>query len=117
MRIALALTVAVLLICSASHCTADEGPYPSVCCHSCGRKVCYPEIKMKKEPRRCWEVERKEICIPAIQFPWMHCSQLRCGRVRVVNVLVEKDYEVEKCGYDWKILCKDCGGTAEPCRK
>lgn len=116
MRIALALLAAVLFLQATNDCSASGNP-PSPSCHSCGRKVCCPEVKVKKETRHCWEVECKEVCIPAVRFPWMDCGQFLCGRVRKVNVLVEKDYEVDKCEYKWKILCKHCGGTAQPCEK
>ncbi len=106
MRIALALLAAALAISPATEAVA--GNTPTARCHVCGQKVCYPETKVEKETRHCWEVERKEICIPAIRFPWMKCGPLHCGRVRTVNVLVAKDYESEKCVYEWKILCDQC---------
>jgi hypothetical protein len=116
MRIAFALLIGALLIHPANDCTAAENS-PSPCCHACGRKVCYPEVKVKKVTRQCWEIERKEICIPAIRFPWMDCNQFHHGRVRVVKVFVPKEYEIEKCDYNWKILCTHCGGAAQPCEK
>lgn len=114
MRIAVALLAVALFAYPTNGGTAGEKA-PSLSCHSCGRKVCCPEVKPAKETRHCWEVEKKDVCIPAVRFPWMDCGQFRCGRVRKVNVLVEKDYEVDTCKYDWKILCKRCGGTAQPC--
>lgn len=106
MRIALALLAAALFVTPTSKGVADN--FPTACCHVCGQKVCYPEAKVEKETRHCWEVECKEICIPAIRFPWMKCGPLHCGRVRAVKGLVAKDYECEKCVYEWKILCDQC---------
>ena len=116
MRIAAVLLAAALFADSPTGGVAGEKAV-SLSCHSCGQKVCCPEVKPAKETRQCWEVEQKEVCIPAVRFPWMDCGQFRCGRVRKVNVLVEKDYEVDVCDYQWKILCDRCRGKAQSSRK
>lgn len=115
MRLVVALLTAVVLLPAPAATANDSGHF--ACCQSCGRKVCCPEVKVKKETRQCWEVECKDVCIPAIRFPWMDCNELRCGRVRTVRVLKPVDYDVEKCEYQWKVLCDQCRQSAQSAQK
>lgn len=93
-------------------------------CSHCGRAFCYPVPKEVTVSKNCWEVELKQVCIPAVRFPWERwfgggcdgctdgCNSCRprCGRVRWVRVLKKRKYDCKKCGCDWIInpVCDDC---------
>jgi hypothetical protein len=82
-------------------------PFP--CCEQCGRPrlTCTVEEKAEKVKKSCWEVKCKEICIPAVTFPWQKkhgcCRPARCGKVRIIHVLEKKEYEVEQCRCKWNL--------------
>lgn len=84
----------------------------------CMEKFCCPEAEIVKTEKSCWNVEMKEICIPAIRFPWTKDCEVRCGKVRRVKVLKKRTHTVEQCGYKWNItgqgtgLCRPCEATA-----
>lgn len=72
-------------------------------CPHCS-KPCYAVPEVVKVEKPFWKVEHKEICIPAIKFPWSKCCEPpRCGRVITVKVLEQDKRECEKCGYKWEI--------------
>jgi len=78
------------------------------CCPRCD-KVCCPTPEMIKEKKHCWQVECKEICIPAIKGPFAPCCEApKCGHVRTVKVLKKVEYECEHCGYKWNVFSKGC---------
>jgi hypothetical protein len=71
-------------------------------CPECGEECC-PQPTTIKEKKHCWEVECKNICIPAIKWWWQDCCELpMCGRVRTIKTLKKVEYECEKCGYKWE---------------
>lgn len=92
-------------------------------CPECGRKVCTGKVEMKKVKKTLFSVEKKDICIPKIRFPWQirrdncgtqcdsscdangNCGicQPLCGRVKTVKVLKKRSIECDKCGYKWEI--------------
>lgn len=98
-------------------------------CPECGAKVCIAKPVTKKVKKTVFAVEKKDICIPKIRFPWQikknqcgagSCCQSgcdsqgacgsadcgcapKCGRVKTVKVLKKKSIECEKCGYEWEI--------------
>lgn len=80
---------------------------------ACPDKACHVEPKLEKKKKHCWEIECVDICIPSICFPWTKkkecrtgCMEPRCGRVITVHRLKKKEYECDKCGYEWKM--EDC---------
>ena len=79
------------------------------CCPECDNPVCQPTPVTVKVSKHCWEVECKQICIPAFKGPWAPCcEEPKCGRVRTVKILKKVPYECEKCGYKWEVKCLDC---------
>lgn len=101
----------VLSITSLASAAAPECQFG---CHALECRQCCPKVGTETEKKKCWEVERKEICIPPVRFPWTRCGQLGCGRVRAISVLVRKEAgTVERCKYEWKVEgCAPCT-TAE----
>ena len=79
-------------------------------CCLCGKKVCTLNVKKEKEQVTRFEVEAKEICIPAIRLPWQKCGPRRCGKTRTVCVLKEIKKDKTVCRYDWsvKTICTTC---------
>ncbi len=72
----------------------------------CG--YCISEAKLEKEKKTTFKVESKEICVPAVQFPWSKCKTQKCGQVKVVCELKKGSTNVEKCKYEWKVeKCED----------
>jgi hypothetical protein len=78
-------------------------------CPDCGCAICRPVETTIKEKDYCFEVECKQVCIPAIRWPWESCCEPpRCGKVKTVKVLKKVEYECAKCGYQWEIQAVDC---------
>lgn len=81
-----------------------------LCCPGCGEKVCRTYSKMEKVSKSCFELECEEVCIPRVRMPWHRCCEVLPGKVRTVVRLKEREYECEKCGYEWHIECANgCG--------
>ena len=70
---------------------------PGIC------KVCRPETEKVKVKNTCFMVECKDICIPAVKFPWDDCCEAKCGKVIKVRVLKKHEYECEQCETTWNI--------------
>jgi hypothetical protein len=103
------ILVAVLMVAAPP---ASPG-LPCKHCPCCDHAVCLPVPETTTETKHGWQVECKELCIPAIQWPWLHaCALPRCGRVKTVKVLKKVEYECERCGYKWEIR-----STVPPCEK
>lgn len=82
-------------------------------CPDCGCKICVPEETTLKTKQHCFEVECKDICIPAVKGPFAPCCEApHCGRVRTVKVLKKVQYECEHCGYKWRVQAV-CEGPAK----
>jgi hypothetical protein len=118
------LLAAVPLFFGASLLLGANDDCCEVDCHRCGESFCHPVPKEVTVSRHCWEVEWKQVCIPAVRWPWQRwfsncdgcdgggcnaCS-VPCGRTRWVRVLKKRKYDCTKCGCDWVIapLCDDC---------
>jgi hypothetical protein len=104
-------------------------------CSRCGESFCHPVPKEVTVSRHCWEIEWKQVCIPAVHRPWQRwfsrcdgcdnsdcdsCAKARCGRTRWVRVLKKRTYDTTKCGCEWVIepLCDGCtAGSAIPHRE
>lgn len=86
-------------------------------CCSAGGKVCRFTVTTEKVMSSCFDVECQPVCIPPVTFPWQTspCDRAKCGgaatgpmhrfgRIRYVNVLMEREYEAgERCVCDWKV--------------
>jgi hypothetical protein len=66
-------------------------------------KYCVGAPEKKTIKKETWEVEREEICIPRLTFPWQACRGPKCGRVISVKKLKRSEYECETRGYKWTI--------------
>jgi hypothetical protein len=68
-------------------------------------------VETVKEARPCFDVECEAICIPPVKLPWHDCcAPPHCAKTRLTHVLVEKEYECERCQYKWTpICCEACG--------
>lgn len=103
----LAVCLGLLLALFATVALAGPGRCPT--CPQCEHKICVPTPEVVKEKKHCWQVECKDICIPAIRWPWQSCcSPRKCGQVKTIKVLEKVDYECEKCGYKWEIKRVGC---------
>lgn len=85
---------------------ADQFGCPA--CRSCGG-ACVLRVSPVVEEETCYEVECKDVCIPAIRFPWDSCRKPKCGRVRQVAVLKKEGRETKGCQYEWIVVCPRCG--------
>lgn len=71
--------------------------------------VCQLTKEQVTETKHCYDVECKPVCVPPITFPWERGSgkgkglatPKRCGKVKVVRVLVKEEYECTKCKCKW----------------
>ncbi len=111
--------------CNSGACGTQGCPLQCPCCGS--DKVCRTYAKVDTVEKDCWEVECKEVCIPAIRFPWESCccrdscdgrSSLlsKCGRVRTVRVLKQVTSEEDTCTYEHKVECaQDCCRRGNGC--
>jgi hypothetical protein len=95
---------AALLVPAAATLAGGQGH----ACPECGCAICRPVETMLKEKKHCWEVECKQICVPAARWPWEKCCEPRCGKVKTVKVLKKVEFECEKCGYKWEIHGAGC---------
>ena len=96
--------------CVSNHCARP--PEPIVCpnCHH----HCELEVETVKEARPCFDVECEAICIPPVKLPWHDCcAPPHCAKTRLIHVLVEKEYECERCLYKWKPVCCEACGAKE----
>jgi hypothetical protein len=102
-----------LIIGCATHRHSCCPPQPVVC-PKCNHH-CKLDIEKVKEATPCFEVECEAICIPHVKLPWHDCCDPpRCARTRLVNVLVEKEYECEVCKYKWTPVCCEKCGAGKP---
>lgn len=85
---------------------ADQFGCPT--CRSCGG-ACVLQAKPVVEKETCYEVECKDVCIPAVRFPWDSCREPKCGRVRRIAVLKKESRETKSCKYEWVVVCPRCG--------
>ena len=118
------LSVCVIICCTAGWSWAGESCAPSctsgACdssgcgrgCGQCDGEYCCPTAELVKDKKTCFNVECKNICIPAVKFPWDKSCELTCGKVRTVHVLKKSSYPVEKVVYKWEAdqPCGCCGG-------
>ena len=82
------------------------------CCPACNY-TCEFSVETVTEKEKSFEVECQPICIPPITFPWEKhrhheknadfAQPAKCGKVRVVRVLVRQDYECSRCKYKWSV--------------
>ncbi|MCA9267220.1 MAG: hypothetical protein KDA41_02055 [Planctomycetales bacterium] len=80
---------------------------------------CTPVVQSKTVEKHCWEVRCKEVCIPAVTFPWevghgkkgegVCCWGGRCGKVRTVHHLWQHKYKCEECKCEWNVDGGKCG--------
>lgn len=148
MKTLFSLLMVLGLLLSASVIIAEDCGCPSgaACghhrcpaCPKCSSKVCFSKVERTKEKNSCFEVECKEICVPAITLPcWTDaipflkkdkschshcgcgnncptkecCPAPRCGYVKVVKVLKKHEYECDSCGYKWEIQAPCCESGA-----
>lgn len=109
------LLLGILLLTIGSGCAHTRHACPPLHCSSCG-KTCQPEVKETESTHDCYSEACKDICIPAIRFPWQDCcAPLKCGKVRSVKVLKKYEYKCPDCEVKWNVVdsdcCSDCGGA------
>lgn len=105
-----AISAAVALVVMSAN-GAIAGEFGCPCCQSCGG-ACVLKVEQVEEEETCYEVECKEVCIPAVRFPWDRCRTPKCGRVRVVSKLKEDKTTKTACKYEWVLTCSRCGRPA-----
>lgn len=106
MRVLLAVVATISYFGSAS-----AGQFGCPSCQSCGG-ACVLQVEQVDDEETCYEVECKEICIPAVRFPWESCRIAKCGRTRIVSKLKEETRETKACEYKWVLVCDRCGRPA-----
>ena len=72
-------------------------------CPQCDCDFCELKVSKTKDKKKCFEVEQKEVCIPAVRLPWQKNCPPKRSKVRVINVLKSKTYECPGCKYEWKV--------------
>jgi hypothetical protein len=92
----------------------DCCPPVPIICPKC-QHHCTLVIEKVKEKRVCYDVECEPICIPKPKLPWEDCcAPPQCARTRLVHVLVEKEYECERCGCKWTpVCCEGCKAASQ----
>ncbi|PQO42376.1 hypothetical protein [Blastopirellula marina] len=104
-----ALLGLLLLVYSSGCCTTRC--HTQTCCSSCG-KTCSPEIKETESTHNCYADKCKDVCIPAVRFPWEDCCDpLRCGKVRSVKVLTKWEYKCPDCEVKWNVVNSGCSAN------
>ena len=79
------------------------------CCPANG-KTCSPEVKETETTHNCYADKCKDVCIPAVRFPWEDCCDpLRCGKVRSVKVLTKWEYKCPDSEVKWNVVNSGCG--------
>ncbi|PQO25539.1 hypothetical protein C5Y96_24705 [Blastopirellula marina] len=97
-----------------SGCCATKCCTPT-CCSSYG-KTCSPEVKEIEVAHNCYADKCKDVCIPAVRFPWEDCcSPLRCGKVRSVKQLTKWEYKCPDCEVKWNVINNGCCGNGNGC--
>lgn len=97
-----------------SGCCATKCCTPT-CCSSYG-KTCSPEVKEIEVAHNCYADKCKDVCIPAVRFPWEDCcSPLRCGKVRSVKQLTKWEYKCPDCEVKWNVVNNGCCGYGNGC--
>ncbi|HEX5105394.1 MAG TPA: hypothetical protein VFV87_16360 [Pirellulaceae bacterium] len=108
-----AIVLIVLLAAGSLAVTASAGGIiQGHNCPHCGHHQPCPAVPVTiKEKKHCWQVECKNFCIPPIKWPWDHCCEPGCGKVKTVKVLKKIEYECARCGYEWEApsVCCECG--------
>lgn len=105
-RIIPAALLALMLTHSGCCRPARQPNGPAEPCKTCRT---HAELKTTKHP--CWDVERKELCVPGVHFPWDDCGQPGHGAgIARVNVLKQSECESETCVYSWTVepVCEPC---------
>lgn len=99
-------SLAVLLISANLH-SAIAGEFGCPACRGCGG-ACVLKATPVVEEQPCYDVECKDVCIPAVRFPWDSCRTPKCGRLRVVSRLKIDSRETRSCQYEWVPVCPRC---------
>lgn len=83
------------------------------------KKECVFEPHCEPKMKKCWEFEKKDICIPRVRFPWQCCDTP--PKCRVKTVCVPKPSS-KQCGtvIKWKckvyeVPCETTCGTHSSC--
>lgn len=113
------LLAGVCAVAATANLIFADPPAPADCdCAPPTCKYCKLEVDTEKIKKSCWKIERKQICIPEVRFPWSkltqcrhhgcrgcaECCEPRCARVRTVRQLKKHSYECgEECVYSWKL--------------
>ena len=90
----------------------------SPCCNTCPRCNACCELKAEKVDleKKCWTVERQQICIPRVVFPWQKSCGNPCANngayVKTIKVLKSHTYTCPACEYSWTPVSHGCA----PCR-
>lgn len=69
----------------------------------CDCQYCELSAKKVEVDKKCFKVEQKEVCVPAVRLPWKRCCPPKKSRVRTVNVLKTDKYKGETCEYKWSV--------------
>ena len=109
------IVLGLVLLFIGGGCAHTRNHCPPLQCTSCG-KTCQPEVKETESIHDCYSEECKDVCIPAIRFPWQDCCEpLKCGKVRSVKVLKKYEYKCPDCEVKWNVVdhgcCSACGAA------
>jgi len=85
-----------------SSCGCAAAP-AKVACPQCDCQFCELDVKKGEVEKTCFKTEQKEICIPAIRYPWKKCCPPKRSKVRTVNVLKKHKYKCPECQYKWSV--------------
>ncbi|MBA2117701.1 hypothetical protein [Bremerella alba] len=102
--------VGLSLLLYGSGCCTTKCCTPT-CCSSYG-KTCSPEVKEIEVAHNCYADKCKDVCIPAVRFPWEDCcTPLKCGKVRSVKQLTKWEYKCPDCEVEWNVIDNGCYGN------
>ena len=129
-------TLRLFLVVAVVCIMAPSVPADCTSCPDCGNRTCHAVPVTTSVKKNCYEVEREEICVPQLCFPWHllsghrllgklcggcteahrtscddQCNDSRCGRVMTVKVLKKVSYKCDSCGYAWEMNDVDTGCT------
>jgi hypothetical protein len=102
-----AMVAAIIMIASVT----NAGVRDNSC--DCTSKTCKVEIEYVPVIKECYKTECKEICIPAVRFPWESCCTPKCGKVITIKTLKKETYQ---CGTKqvckWSVVPTSCSTSS-----
>lgn len=122
----------IVIVTLANAWARGAEPHGCVRCPRCNW-ACELQAETVAETEHCWQIESVPICVPRVTFPWEkrchHCGTRGCtaqtcglaaaqrkgAKVKCVRRLVKKEYECQRCEYEWSPKRLPCCGPPGSC--